>query len=36
MQTWKHVSEVEQHLLKEITFAELLERAKSQDEHDDI
>jgi Rrf2 family protein len=32
MQTWKHISSVEQDLLKGITFAELLERAKSQDE----
>jgi Rrf2 family protein len=32
MQTWKHVKAVEQDLLKNISFAELLERAKSQDE----
>ena len=32
MQTWKHVTSVEQDLLRGITFAQLLERAKSQDE----
>ena len=32
MQTWKHLADVEQNLLKGISFAELLERAKSQDE----
>ena len=31
MQTWKHISGVEQDLLRGITFADLLERAKSQD-----
>lgn len=32
MQTWKHISSVEQQMLREISFSELLERAKSQDE----
>ena len=32
MQTWKHVKTVEQDMLKNVSFAELLERAKSQDE----
>lgn len=32
MQTWKHINSVEQDLLRGITFADLLERAKSQDE----
>jgi len=31
-QTWKHVSEVEHDLLRGINFAELLERAKDQDQ----
>ena len=32
LQTWKHVTSVEQDLLRGISFADLLERAKSQDE----
>jgi len=32
MQAWKGIAAVEQKMLREITFAELLERAKSQDE----
>jgi Rrf2 family protein len=32
LETWKHVSEVEHDLLRNVTFAELLERAKEQDE----
>ena len=32
MQTWKHITAVEQDLLRGISFADLLERAKSQDE----
>jgi Rrf2 family protein len=32
MQTWKHITSVEQDLLRGISFADLLERAKSQDE----
>ena len=31
-QTWKHISGVEQDLLRGISFADLLDRAKSQDE----
>ena len=31
-QTWKHISGVEQDLLRGISFANLLDRAKSQDE----
>ena len=32
MQTWRGIAAVEQKMLREITFAELLERAKTQDE----
>jgi len=32
MQTWKNISSIEQQMLREISFATLLERAKSQDE----
>lgn len=32
VQTWKHITAVEQDLLRGISFADLLERAKSQDE----
>lgn len=32
MQAWKGIAAIEQKMLREITFAELLERAKSQDE----
>ena len=31
-QTWKHVTAVEQELLRNVTFAQLLERAREQDQ----
>lgn len=32
MQTWKHVANVEKDLLKNVTFAQLLERVKDEDQ----